>query len=225
MDVRQLRPLLTADPPQETQSGQSQPDAAFDSGSFGAVVRSLRMERGWTLRELAKRSSISQSALSRVETGQSALSFDRAHALARALDVDVMRFVRQMGWPQPGGEAISQFQGWRSFTPAGEGKRVQQTNADYEYVCSDFLYRRIVGGFVTVTARSLADHGPMVSHPGEEFVYVIDGPIVFATPGFAELSLKTGDCLQFDSSAPHAWFSGADKDARVLFMTTDPRAE
>lgn len=225
MDVRQLRPLLTADPPQDTQPRQSPPDTSFDSASFGAVVRSLRMERGWTLRELAKRSNISQSALSRVETGQSTLSFDRAHALAQALGVDAMTFVQQMGWPQAVRETPSRFQGWRSFTPAGKGQHVDQPNAKYEYVCSDFLYRKLVAGFVEVTARSLAEHGPMVSHPGEEFTYVIEGPVIFSTPGFTDVTLNTGDCFQFDSATPHAWFSGGDKPARVLFMTTDPRTE
>jgi DNA-binding XRE family transcriptional regulator len=225
MDVRQLRDHLAASAPDENRSAPAKLDAAFDPSNFGTVVRNLRMERGWTLRELAKRSNISQSALSRLETGQSALSFDRAHALAQALGVDAMTFVRQMGWPQGATETSSGFHGWRSLTPAGMGQHVDQANAKYEYVCNDFLYRKLVAGFVEVTARSLAEHGPMVSHPGEEFTYVIEGPVTFSTPGFADVTLNTGDCFQFDSATPHAWFSGGDKPARVLFMTTDPRAE
>jgi transcriptional regulator with XRE-family HTH domain len=226
MDVRTLRDHLAESMASETQgSAPARTEPTFDQGSFGVAVRSLRMERGWTLRELSTRSNISQSALSRVETGQNALSFDRAHALAHALGADFSQFLRHMGWPEPGKSAASQFKGWRSFTPSGEGKHVTQSNADYEYVCGDFLYRKMIAGVVVITARTLAEHGPMVTHPGEEFVYVIDGPVVFATAGFAELTLKTGDCLQFDSSTPHAWFSGADKDARLLFNTTDPRWE
>jgi transcriptional regulator with XRE-family HTH domain len=226
MDIRKLRDHLT-----ETMVGEAhmreapRPETAFDQQSFGAAVRSLRMERGWTLRELAKRSNISQSALSRVETGQNALSFDRAHALAHALGADFFQFLRHMGWPEPGKGGPTQVKGWRSYTPHGEGKHVNQENADYEYVCADFLYRKMVAGIAVVTARSLAEHGPMVSHQGEEFAYVIDGPVTFASAGFAELTLQTGDCFQFDSSTPHAWFSAADKNARVLFNITDPRWE
>lgn len=226
MDVKKLRDHLAETMATDTEAETpARAETSFDQASFGAAVRSLRMERGWSLRELSKRSNISQSALSRVETGQSALSFDRAHALANALGVNGMQFTQRMGWPAPGKSAATQFKGWRSYTPAGEGRHVTQPAMDYEYVCGDFLYRKLIAGIVTITARSLNDHGPMVAHPGEEFVYVIEGPVVFATLGFAELTLKTGDCLQYDSTVPHAWFSGADKDARVLFNTTDPRWE
>ena len=192
--------------------------------SFGVAVRNLRTARGWSLRELASRSNISQSALSRVETGQSTLSFDRAHALAHALGVDAMQFVQHMGWPEQSKSTSEQFKGWRSFTPLGEGRHVTQTHADYEYVCGDFLYRKMIAGIVRITARSLAEHGPMVSHPGEEFVYVIEGPVTFATAGYAEMTLKSGDCMQYDSSVPHAWYCASGKHARVLFNTTDPRS-
>lgn len=226
MDVRTLRDHLADSMAVETTTHEpARGETVFDQSSFGAAVRRLRMERGWTLRELSKRSNISQSALSRVETGQNALSFDRAHALAHALGADFSQFLRHMGWPDPGKNAASQFKGWRSYTPHGRGNHVVQSNADYEWVCGDFLYRKLVAGIVRVTARSLAEHGPMVTHPGEEFVYVIEGPVIFATAGFAEVTLQTGDCMQFDSSIPHAWFSGPEKEARVLFNTTDPRWE
>jgi lambda repressor-like predicted transcriptional regulator len=222
MDVRKLREHIA-----ESMAAGSQADHApstetsFDQSSFGAAVRNLRAERGWSLRELSKRSNISQSALSRVETGQSTLSFDRAHALAHALGVDAMQFVQHMGWPE---QTADQFKGWRSFTPKGEGRHVTQPYADYEYVCGEFLYRRMIAGIVRITARSLAEHGPMVSHPGEEFVYVIEGSVIFATAGYAEVTLKSGDCMQYDSSVPHAWYCTSKKEARVLFNTTDPRS-
>jgi hypothetical protein len=225
MDVRKLRDHLAEGMATETPREPPRSERAFDQSSFGAAVRKMRMERGWSLRELSKRSNISQSALSRVETGQSTLSFDRAHALAHALGTDAMQFIQQMGWPEPGKIAATEFKGWRSYTPHGEGQHVTKSHDDYEYVCGDFLYRKMIAGIVRITARSLAEHGPMVSHPGEEFIYVIEGPVIFATAGFAEATLKTGDCMQFDSSIPHAWFCASDKDARVLFNTTDPRWE
>ncbi len=117
MDVRKLRDHLAENMEAEAHLRDApRPDAVFDQQSFGAAVRGLRMERGWTLRELSQRSSISQSALSRVETGQNALSFDRAHALAHALGADFSQFLRHMGWPEPGKSASTQFKGWRSYT-------------------------------------------------------------------------------------------------------------
>jgi transcriptional regulator with XRE-family HTH domain len=224
MDVRDLRNHLIlssggADPRQEAPAEE----AVFDQASFGAAIRRLRSERGWTLRDLSERSNISQSALSRVETGQITLSFDRAHALARALEADFTQFLKQMGPEQSSGPSVAHAKGWRSLTRRGQGHHVEQNNADYEYLCGDFLYRKMVTGIAQITARSLEEHGPFVTHPGEEFIYVLDGSVVIVTEFYAPLTLEVGDSLQFDSMTPHAWYSSGDTPARVLFSITDPR--
>lgn len=227
MDVRELRNHLIlssggAEPRVDTRE-QTQEEPVFDQASFGSAIRRLRTERGWTLRNLSERSKISQSALSRVETGQITLSFDRAHALARALEADFSQFLTQMGKTAPRGAAPAPAHGWRSLTRRGEGHHVTQPNADYEYLCTDFLYRRMVTGIALITARSLEEHGPFVTHPGEEFIHVVEGQLVLATEIYAPLELETGDSIQFDSTTPHAIYTSGDQLARVLFTVTDPR--
>jgi hypothetical protein len=227
MDVRELRNHLVLStgtdgrpeaPPVE--------DVPFDQASFGQAVRRLRTERGWTLKDLSERSKISQSALSRVETGQITLSFDRAHALARALDTDftqiVNRMVRSDAAHEHGPVSAS---GWRSVTRKGEGHGVTQNNGSYEYLCTEFLYRKMVAGFATVTASNLDEHGPFVTHPGEEFILVMEGTVIVETEYYAPLTLETGDSMQFDSTTPHAVLTAGPGPARVLFSITDPRWE
>jgi mannose-6-phosphate isomerase-like protein (cupin superfamily) len=229
MDVRELRNHLIlssggVEPRAEAPEQPPQEEAAFDQASFGSAIRRLRTERGWTLRDLSDRSKISQSALSRVETGQITLSFDRAHALARALEADFSQFLTQMGQATaPKGPGTVQASGWRSVTRRGEGHHVTQPNADYEYLCTDFLYRRMVTGIALVTACSLEEHGPFVTHPGEEFIHVVEGRLVVATEIYAPLTLEAGDSIQFDSTTPHAIYSAGETPARVLFSVTDPR--
>lgn len=225
MEVRDLRNhLVLSSGGTEPRGATAAEGASFDQASFGAAIRRLRVERGWTLRDLSQRSKISQSALSRVETGQITLSFDRAHALARALDADFTQFLKQMGQTETAkGPSLAYASGWRSVTKRGEGHHVAQNNADYEYLCRDFLYRKMVTGIAVISARSLEEHGPFVTHPGEEFIYVLEGPVVVATAFYAPLTLETGDSLQFDSMTPHAFYSGSEKSARVLFSFTDPR--
>jgi transcriptional regulator with XRE-family HTH domain len=228
MDVRDLRNHLILStgggPLRETAEPAPREEAEFDQGTFGAAIRRLRTERGWTLRDLSERSKISQSALSRVETGQITLSFDRAHALARALDADFSQFLMQMGGDGAVADiAPAHASGWRSVTRAGEGHAVNQTNAEYRYLCTDFLYRKMVTGIATITAMSQDEHGPFVTHPGEEFIYVLEGAIVVATEYYAPLTLNQGDSIQFDSTTRHAIYSDGDRPARVLFTVTDPR--
>lgn len=229
MDVRELRNHLAlsaggAEPkPQEPREAAAE-DAPFDQASFGSAVRRLRTERGWTLKDLSERSKISQSALSRVETGQITLSFDRAHALARALDTDFTQIVTRMvasdaQRTQPPINAT----GWRSVTRRGEGHNITQNNGQYEYLCTEFLYRKLVSGFATVSARSFDEHGPFVTHPGEEFLHVIEGSVIVETEYYAPLTLEKGDSIQFDSTTPHAVLTAGPGPARVLFAITDPR--
>ena len=42
-----------------------------ESGNMSAIIRSLRMERGWTQEELGERVGVSAQAVSKWETGQS----------------------------------------------------------------------------------------------------------------------------------------------------------
>src|SRR5215470_13660536 len=99
MDVRQLKNHLVVHSRDEAPRVVSAANTEFDQAAFGAAIRRLRGERNWTLRELSERSGISQSALSRVETGQITLSFDRAHALSRALGAEFTQFLKQMSHP------------------------------------------------------------------------------------------------------------------------------
>jgi transcriptional regulator with XRE-family HTH domain len=230
MDVRDLRNHLilstgNAEPRPEPRDASSE-EAPFDQASFGTAVRKLRADRGWTLKDLSERSKISQSALSRVETGQITLSFDRAHALARALDADFSQIVNRM--VRSDETRIQQpvnASGWRTVTRRGEGHRVSQNNGEYEYLCTDFLYRRMVAGIAELTAHSLEEHGPFVTHPGEEFLMVVEGSVIIETEYYAPLTLEVGDSLQFDSTTPHAVLAGGKKSARVFFSITDPRWE
>src|SRR5688572_5637153 len=52
-------------------------------------LRSLRLARGWTLEELARRSNIGPSTISRLETGHRRLAIDNLAELARALETTV----------------------------------------------------------------------------------------------------------------------------------------
>ncbi|MCU1640551.1 MAG: family transcriptional regulator [Nocardia sp.] len=56
-------------------------------------IRALRVAQGWSLEELADRAHLSQSTLSRIETGQRRLALDQLVTLARALDTSLDQLV------------------------------------------------------------------------------------------------------------------------------------
>jgi len=57
--------------------------------SFGARLRQLRLQRGWTLEELACRSSLSKAFLSRLESGGRQASIAAALTLSRIFNVSL----------------------------------------------------------------------------------------------------------------------------------------
>lgn len=57
--------------------------------TFGAAVKTLRKKRRWTLAQLAKRAGVSESAVSRYESGARSPKHVHAVKIARAFDVDV----------------------------------------------------------------------------------------------------------------------------------------
>ncbi|MCU1393940.1 MAG: family transcriptional regulator [Ilumatobacteraceae bacterium] len=72
---------------------QDPPATGKPAGGIDEIVRqrlrSLRLSRGWTLDDLASRSHIGASTISRIETGHRRLALDNLADLASALEVSV----------------------------------------------------------------------------------------------------------------------------------------
>ena len=58
-----------------------------ESGNMSAIIRSLRMERGWTQEELGERVGVSAQAVSKWETGQSLPDISQVPLLAKAFGI------------------------------------------------------------------------------------------------------------------------------------------
>jgi transcriptional regulator with XRE-family HTH domain len=56
---------------------------------IGKRVRNLRTDRGWSQEELADRSGVNRSYMSRVELGKSDVSLSVLHKIARTLEISL----------------------------------------------------------------------------------------------------------------------------------------
>jgi quercetin dioxygenase-like cupin family protein len=59
------------------------------------------------------------------------------------------------------------------------------------------------------------DNSLYYSHPGEEFIYLLEGKLEFHF-GEEILILKQGDSIYYDSSEPHGYVSVGDRKARAV---------
>lgn len=183
------------------------------SDRTGAAIRKLRLTRGWTLETLSKESGVPVSTLSRVELGQNALNYDKLVRLCRALDVDLESLVTREA------EAAPVVSGRRAVTRAGDGAAARLGPHGGRRAAADLLSKPFSPVILDVTAQSLADHGPFVTHEGEAYVLVLDGPVEFHGHLYAPLTLAAGDGVYFDAAAGYALLAQG-RPGRVLLVAS-----
>lgn len=178
-----------------------------------AKIREIRKSKGLTLEELSQACGLSVSQLSKIENGKARLTFDIALKLSGLLKVPVTAFLSNST------EApIAR----RSITRAGGGIVHDTPGRRFEVLCSDFKEKRNVFWRVVISARSVEDCGGLRGHPGEEFLYVLEGALNLHTEHYEPTFLATGDSILFDASMPHAYVASGSENAVVLMSNTVP---
>ena len=150
-------------------------------------IRALRVAQGWSLDELAARAQLSQSTLSRIETGQRRLALDQLVTLARALDTTLDQLVETdvddvVSYP---------------VHDAAHGLMRWPVRADPG---------------MTVVRQRMVDPPPdnlsrMRAHPGREWLVVLSGTAVLLL-GNRRYRVETNQAAEFPTMLPHA--IGAD---------------
>ncbi|MBA2495858.1 MAG: XRE family transcriptional regulator [Acidimicrobiia bacterium] len=162
-------------------------------------LRSLRLGRGWTLDDLARRSNIGASTISRLETGHRRLAIDTLAELARALETTVdelladesdddvvIRPTRRKGhdgavhWPLT-----------RHHDPSG----------------------RVVAKMRIPASRKRPDQRV---HPGRDWFYVLEGTARLLL-GERELLIEAGQAVEFNTMTPH-WIAGYGGPVEILII-------
>jgi len=71
-----------------------------DAVKFGAIIRRLRKERGWTIRKLAQRCGMNPIYLGVLEAGKNMPSLGTLFELADVFNVDAAEIVREVEQPR-----------------------------------------------------------------------------------------------------------------------------
>src|ERR1700744_260265 len=182
----------------------------------GEAVRALRKRSGLTLTELASRTGLAVSTLSKLEMVHASASYDKLMLISKGLGVDMAELLDTS--PHPIGAAAHG--GRRVVHRAGEGPHVETRSYSQTYLATELLNKRMTPIHVEHNARTLdefvAEFGGFIRHPGEEFTYVIEGEIAFHTELYAPLVLKAGDSVYFDSEMGHAYPKAAEGPRRPI---------
>ena len=179
---------------------------------LGSRLHQLRRERGMTLEEAGRLTSLAASTLSKIENDQMSPTFDVVQKLALGFDIDITElFVANSGQDAAGRMSI---------TRAGSGRPMETPVYNHRLVAAELKHKKLLPFVTTITARSLDDFKVWSQHSGEEFLYVIAGEICFHTEHYEPAYLGVGDSVYIDSSMQHAAFSTSTEDAVVLWVNT-----
>jgi transcriptional regulator with XRE-family HTH domain len=159
-------------------------------------LRSLRTTLGLSLDELAARTNLSPSTISRVETGKRTISLDILLALATALQVDV--------------DALLDVRGDDDVvirpTPSSSGTR------------TTWMLSRPTGSTVAVKMRlePTREAAAQRVHPGHDWFFVTEGRVRLSL-GERELTVETGQAAEFATMTPHA-VAAVDGPAELIMI-------
>jgi transcriptional regulator with XRE-family HTH domain len=187
----------------------------------GTALRALRVQRGWTLAEVSKRTDLPISTLSKIENDRVSLTYDKLARISTGLGVDIS----QLFAPQIVGMGGSTVNGRRCVTLSGQGSVIETDNYGHIYPAADFLNKRFVPVIAELYTSTLAEFGEMIRHPGEEYAYVLEGTVEFHSELYAPLTLRKGDSLYFDSGMGHAYLAGEPGPCRVLSICSGPESQ
>ena len=168
----------------------------FDLDQYIAMkVKRARVDEGLKLVDVARISGISQGMVSKIENAQVSTSLETLSRLCNAINLPISKLFTD--YDNPDGSA--------QFTKAGEGLEVVRRGTEKGHAYQLLTYKR--GGKTNfepfmVNMDDLSEVFPTFSHPGEEFIYLVSGKLVYRH-GNHLYEMEAGDSLTFDGEIPH----------------------
>lgn len=162
-----------------------------------ARLRSVRTSLGWSLDDLAARTHLSASTISRLETGKRAISLDVLGPLCQALQVDVSALLDISADDRDVViRPLPQSAAGRTTWPLSRG--TSSTIA------------------TKVRLEPSAPSGEPRVHPGYDWFFVLSGRIVLIL-GDREIVVAEGEAAEFSTMTPHA-FAALDAPAELIMI-------
>jgi transcriptional regulator with XRE-family HTH domain len=169
----------------------------------GPRLRTLRRHRGITLADLATTTGISESTLSRLESGQRRATLELLLPLARTYNVPLDDLVGapRTGDPRIHLKPIHKF--GMTFVPLSRRPGGVQSFKMLIPACDEPL------------------EPTLQTHDGFEWLYVLNGQLRLVLDDL-DLVVPPGEAAEFDTSSPH-WLGSADGGAVELLILFDPQ--
>jgi transcriptional regulator with XRE-family HTH domain len=180
----------------------------------GRRMRAIRLRQGASIEAVAARAGMTKGFLSKVERGERAPAIASLFNIASALGVKPADLLET----DEGDARVSVVRANQRSPLIRYGN-----NFGYKYLplaCG--IGQRQMEPFLCVVPPDPAVNGDGMTHPGEEFYFVLDGRML-ATVGGVEYVLEPGDAIYYDSNIPH-WgrsLTGAESTILMVISVVD----
>ncbi len=176
-----------------------------ESFEVGPQLRTLRQQRGLSVRMLAGLCDLSPNTISLIERGISSPSVSTLHRLATALRVPITAFFEG---PEDKVEVV--------LLRAGERSRSGSASVFLESLGTG-LEAQTLEPFVVTLNPGAGSGRQTIVHVGHELVYCLQGKVEYQV-GDRLCLLGEGDSLLFEASLPHRWHNPGDEPAIFLLV-------
>jgi transcriptional regulator with XRE-family HTH domain len=214
MDLKNEKPHIYVDFFEDLTGDVPRPGISSEEG-IGKRIKRLRKEKGLSLDELSKLTGFDIDLLSKIENNEIQPQLGTVMKLSKALDSAFSRLISGVG------EKIY------SITRKDEQKIISRSTSRkgkkqiYTYKS---LAPEVKGRHMEALVVQLEENPDkeMSVHEGEEFIYVLEGPVAL-TIGADRYELKPGDSVYYLSTTPHliAAKSGKATILAVLYEGRD----
>ena len=185
-----------------------------DTQYIGAAVNALRKKANMTLKGLSDATGLSQGFLSKFERGQTTIAVDSLMQIASALGTSIDQLLTQQ-------EAVEQIdEGPKIIHRSYENTVLYKENNFINYQITDnYAGMSVFPRQIVLLPTQNADHTVLMTHKGQEFVYVLEG-ILTIRIGKDTYDLYPGDTAHFKSNVQHTWYNNTNRNTVILTIHT-----
>ncbi len=170
-------------------------------------LRELRVERGWSLDELAKRSKVSRATLSRLENAEVSPTTSVLGKLCAVYGLPMSRLLRMV---EENFAPLVRRDRQEVWTDAALGFRRRSVSPPAQALAGEALECELAAG-----ARVTYEQSP---RPGlEHHLVMLEGELEVSVGG-QTYQLRPGDCLRYQLAGPSAFATPAQCAARYLLF-------
>lgn len=188
------------------------PPATETEIDIGSRIKQFRKRAKLTLNQASERTGVAISTLSKIERGELSPTLGTLQRVAKGLSFDISSLFAPPLRPERAAR--------QATTRAGEGRHYSTAVASHLCLSTELASKKMLPFRTTVLARSTSDYDGWIYHPGENFMFVLSGTVLFYSEFYEPVELNVGDSFYYDGSMGHFTVAKGEEKTEILWIYT-----